>query len=151
MVVLTERARQPRARASGAAARRLANRRRAVENLDAAAPPMHVVVMDDDNLLRAVADLRWRIDELMGPGSRSVVVDITGLSHLSSRSLAALLWAQRRCRSRGGQVYLHGANRRCRDLLARTGLTAVLAVDHEPTTGFTVPYGPAVDAQEAHR
>lgn len=86
------------------------------------------LVLDDARWLQGVADLRWRIDELMPPGAASLVVDIGGLSRLSSGTLAALLLAQRRCRVRGGQVLLIGANRRCRDLLARTGLDDVLHV-----------------------
>ncbi len=154
MVVLSTRARRARIRPPGSSSRRRDKVSRAPELLDASSPPLPVVVMDDANLLRAVADLRWRMDELMGPGNRSVVVDITGLSHLSSRSLAALLWAARRCRSRGGQVQLRGANRRCRDLLARTGLTAVLAVDQPETTEFATTDRSdrsPVPAQEARR
>jgi anti-anti-sigma factor len=75
-----------------------------------------------------VADLRWRLDELLPPSTPSLVVDTTGLTRLSSPTLAALLWAQRRCRLRGGQVRLQGANRRCREHLASTGLDEVFHV-----------------------
>lgn len=75
-----------------------------------------------------MADLRWRLDELLPSGAPSLVVDIAGLTRLSSQTSAALLWAQRRCRLRGGQVRLLGANRRCRELLARTGLNEVFHV-----------------------
>ena len=88
------------------------------------------LVLNDAELLRGVAALRWRLDELLPPGATSLVVDIHGLTRLSSQTLAALLWAQRRCRLRGGQVRLLGANRRCRELLARTGLTEVFHVLH---------------------
>jgi anti-anti-sigma factor len=86
------------------------------------------LVLDDAGLLRGVADLRWRLDELLPLGAQTLLVDIHALTRLSSQTLAALLWAQRRCRLRGGQVRLLGANRRCRELLARTGLDEVFQV-----------------------
>jgi anti-sigma B factor antagonist len=88
-----------------------------------------VVSLDDDNLLRGLSDLRWHLDELLAGRAPVLVVDISGLSRLSSATLAALLWAQRGCRSRGGGVLLRGPNRRCRDVLARTGLIDLFSVD----------------------
>ncbi len=86
------------------------------------------LVLDDDGLLRGLSDLRWSFDDLLPAGANRLVVDVRGLTRLSSQTLAALLWAQRRCRVRGGQVRLLGANRRCRDLLQRTGLDQVFDV-----------------------
>ena len=106
-------------------------------HLDEASQPVHRdvrsrpsghLVLDDAGLLRGVADLRWRLDDLLPHGAQALVVDIHGLTRLSSQTLAALLWAQRRCRLRGGHVRLVGANRRSRELLARTGLTEVFHV-----------------------
>lgn len=88
-----------------------------------------IVSLDDDNLLRGLADLRWHLDELLAGRGPVLVVDISGLSHLSSATLAVLLWAQRGCRSRGGGVQLRGPNKRCRDMLARTGLIDLFSVD----------------------
>lgn len=89
------------------------------------------LVLDDDSLLSGLADLKWRLDELLPGRASTLVVDLSGLTHLSSATLAALLWAQRRCRVRGGEVVLQGANRRCRQVLARTGLSSVFVVRAE--------------------
>jgi anti-anti-sigma factor len=86
----------------------------------------------DDSLLGGLTDLRWRLDELLPARSTTLVVDISGLSQLSSATLAGLIWAQRRCRARGGAVVLQGANRRSRQMLARTGLSSVFAIRSEP-------------------
>lgn len=88
-----------------------------------------VVSLDDDNLLRGLADLRWHLDGLLAGRDPVLVVDISGLSRLSSATLAGLLWAQRGCRGRGGGVMLRGPNKRCRDMLARTGLIDLFSVD----------------------
>ncbi len=91
------------------------------------------LILNDDTRLSGVADLRWRLDELLpADAPPSLVVDISGLTRLSSPTLAALLWAQRRCQLRGGQMRLVGANRRCREHLARTGLDEVFH-DRSPT------------------
>lgn len=92
-----------------------------------------VVTLDDVVLLRGLGDLTWRLGDLLGAGGASVVVEISGLDRLSSATLAALLRAQRVCRARGGRVVVRGANRRCREVLARTGLAGFF--DIEPSTG----------------
>jgi anti-anti-sigma factor len=88
-----------------------------------------VLRMDDASLFKVVADLRWRTEELLAEPHPHLVVDISGLTRLSSATLAALLWAQRYCRARGGAVRLTGPNRRNRELLARTGLAELFCVD----------------------
>lgn len=115
VALLAERVRSPRRGQQARSPRR------------SASSPGHLV-LDDAGLLRGVADLRWRLDDLLPHGAHALVVDIHGLTRLSSQTLAALLWAQRRCRLRGGHVRLLGANRRSRELLARTGLTEVFHV-----------------------
>lgn len=88
-----------------------------------------LVVLDDPTLLRGLGDLRWRLDHLLVGHPPVLVVDISALSRLSSATLAALLWAHRTCRRRGGRVLLRGPNKRCHDLLTRTGLLDLFAVD----------------------
>lgn len=95
------------------------------------APPAAVVHLDDASLLAGLTDLRWRLDELLAGRPPVLVVDISQLSRLSSATLAALLWAQRRCRARGGRVVLRHPNKRCGDILTRTGL-APLFSDERP-------------------
>jgi anti-anti-sigma factor len=87
-----------------------------------------VVVLDDHSLLQGLTDLRWRLDALMTGDTGTLILDVTGLERLSSATLAAMLWAQRTCQSRGGRVIVRGPNRRCREMLTRTGLATVFEV-----------------------
>jgi anti-anti-sigma factor len=88
-----------------------------------------VVTLDDAVPLRGLADLTWRLGDLLGGGATCLVVDISGLERLSSATLAALLRAQRTCRARGGRVVVRGANRRCCEVLARTGLSGFFDIE----------------------
>jgi anti-anti-sigma factor len=88
-----------------------------------------VVTLDEQLLLRGLADLTWRLGDLLGGGGNRLVVDISGLERLSSATLAALLRAQRTCRARGGRVVVRGANRRCCEVLARTGLSGFFDIE----------------------
>lgn len=85
--------------------------------------------LDDENLLKGLSQLRWHLDDLLAGRSPVLVVEISGLSRLSSATLAALLWAQRGCRGRGGRVVLRGPTKRCRDVLVRTGLVDLFSVE----------------------
>jgi anti-anti-sigma factor len=109
-------------------------------------PDAAVVHLDDDTLLRGLADLRWRVDDLLAGGRRFLVVDIAGLARLSSATLAALLWAHRACRARGGRLVLSGPNRRCQEMLSRTGLVDVFAVTTTAPAGPTPAVGGRVVA-----
>jgi anti-anti-sigma factor len=113
-------------------ARRSAHRR--LREQDSPAGSATTLALTDDCLLLRLADLRWHLDELLGDGPTTLVVDVTGLSQLSSATLAGLLWAQRRCQARGGCVVLRGADHRCRDKIARTGLGDVLPVVGDAST-----------------
>jgi anti-anti-sigma factor len=88
----------------------------------------------DDMLDSGVADLRWLIHAALVDGARRLVVDLDAVERLSSSAVASLLSAHRACRARGGRVVLHGAGRRTRDLLVRTGLRHVLGDDEDAST-----------------
>lgn len=84
-----------------------------------------VVRLSDHTVREAIHDLRWRLDEMLAAGPSTVVVDVTGLTRLSSPTIAALLWAKRRCAARGVQLVLGGPDqvllqRACLDGLFRT-------------------------------
>lgn len=83
--------------------------------------------LDDASLLDGIATLRWHLDDLLEAGP-TVVVDVSRLSGFSSVTLAALLYAQRRCRARGAQIVLIGTSPRCAGLLSRAGLLDVFCV-----------------------
>ncbi|MGY1594250.1 STAS domain-containing protein [Geodermatophilus sp. SYSU D00708] len=85
--------------------------------------------LDDALLADGLADVRWLLHDALLAGARRVVVDLSDLTHLSSPAVASFLWAHRTCRARGGAVVLRGANRRTEDLLRRTGLWHVMAVE----------------------
>jgi anti-anti-sigma factor len=88
-----------------------------------------LIVLDDALLADGVADVRWLLHDALLAGARRLVVDLTGVQHLSSTAVASFLWAHRICRARGGAVVLRGANRRTEDLLHRTGLWRVLQIE----------------------
>ena len=88
-----------------------------------------LIVLDDALFAEGVADVRWLLHDALLAGARRLVVDLTGVQHLSSTAVASFLWAHRICRARGGAVVLRGANRRTEDLLQRTGLWRVLQIE----------------------
>ena len=85
--------------------------------------------LDDAVLADGLADVRWLLHDALLAGARQLVVDLTGVQHLSSSAVASFLSAHRTCRARGGAVVLRGANRRTEDLLHRTGLWRVMVLE----------------------
>jgi len=96
-------------------------------------PDEVVVALSEAALVDGLADARWLLHDALRAGARRIVVDLSGVSALASPALASFLWAHRICRARGGALALRGADRRTRDMLARTGLWRVLEV--RPTAG----------------
>jgi len=88
-----------------------------------------VVVLDAALVAGGLIDLRSRVQDVVLSGVRTIIVDVSQLDCLSSAMLTALLWAQRRCRARGGTVLLREPSRRSTDMLRRTGLWNVLAIE----------------------
>ncbi|NYJ08593.1 STAS domain-containing protein [Petropleomorpha daqingensis] len=87
-----------------------------------------VVRLSEALLVDGLADARWLLHDALRAGARRIVVDLSGVPSLSSPALASFLSAHRICRARGGALALRGADRRTRDMLARTGLWRVLEV-----------------------
>jgi anti-anti-sigma factor len=85
--------------------------------------------LDDALLADGLADVRWLLHDALMAGARHLVVDLSGVHHLSSSAVASFLSAHRTCRARGGAVVLRGADRRTQDLLHRTGLWRVMVVE----------------------
>lgn len=110
----------------------------------------YVVQLDDESLLRGLTEIRGRLATTAAGGPTVLVVDLSGLERLSSATLAALLWARRTCYARGGRVVLRNPNRRCRDVLTRTGLAALFDISSERTERTTsisaLPRSRAVNA-----
>lgn len=87
-----------------------------------------VVALDDDSLLEGLANLRTGVRAHLVDGRQRIVVDIAGISRLSSATVAALLWTKRSCRSRGTQVIVRGPSQGSVDMLTRAGLSEVFDI-----------------------
>ncbi len=85
--------------------------------------------LDDAVLADGLADVRWLLHDALLAGARRLVVDLSGVQHLSSSAVASFLSAHRTCRARGGAVVLRGADRLTEDLLHRTGLWRVMVLE----------------------
>lgn len=100
-----------------------------------------VVVMHlhPDDVCHDLVGLRDRVACLVVQGARTLVVDASQVQRLSSATITALLWAQRRCRARGGSVVVRRPSAETLQLLVRTGLYDVLDVELGATPGAAVP------------
>ncbi|WP_162605345.1 STAS domain-containing protein [Jiangella ureilytica] len=87
-----------------------------------------VVPLSDRTLRECIHDLRWRLEEMLADGPSALVVDVSGLTRLSSPTIAALLWAKRRCTARRVRVMLSQPDQAMVDLLHRAGLDDVLEI-----------------------
>ncbi|GAW52252.1 hypothetical protein PD653_3496 [Nocardioides sp. PD653] len=65
------------------------------------------------------------LDALLERGPRTLEVDLSEISHLSSTTVTTLLWIQRRCSVRGVRVVICAASNRNFSALRRIGLVAV--------------------------
>ncbi|WP_141781205.1 STAS domain-containing protein [Nocardioides albertanoniae] len=81
--------------------------------------------LSDGTGREALHDLRWRIDEMLADSPRAVVVEVSGLTRLSSATIAALLWAKRRCTTRGVGLLLTDPDNALAGQLHRAGLHTV--------------------------
>ncbi len=84
-----------------------------------------VVPLSDRTVREALHDLRWRTEEMLADGPEAVVVEVSGLTRLSSATVAALLWAKRRCTSRGVRLLLTDPDDALAGQLHRAGLDTV--------------------------
>ena len=96
-----------------------------------------VVPLSDQTLREGIHDLRWRLEEMLADGPSALVIDVSGLTRLSSPTIAALLWAKRRCTARGVRVTLKQPDQAMVGLLHRTGLDDVLEIQppHDSALG----------------
>jgi anti-anti-sigma factor len=100
-----------------------------------------VVRLTDDALLRGLSDIKGHLAATTSGGTTVLVLDVSELERLSSTTLAAMLWARRTCYARGGRVVVRGPNRRCRDVLIRTGLSSLFDIRpaHSRTQQMSTP------------
>ncbi|GAB2681439.1 STAS domain-containing protein [Thalassiella azotivora] len=91
-----------------------------------------VVHLDEGSPVEALNRLRTAVSAHLLDGGRTVVVDVSRLSRLSSGTVAALLWAKRHCRARGGTVVVRGATSDSLTTLTRSGLGDVFDIEPGP-------------------
>lgn len=94
-----------------------------------------LVVLEDESLLHGLGEIKGRLADTTGGGAAVLILDLSRLERLSSATLAAMLWARRTCYARGGRVVVRHPNRRCREVLTRTGLAALFDIRPERTAG----------------
>jgi len=101
----------------------------AVDLFDGPAQRADVVVeLREDSIIEGLTTLRSVVRRHLLAGGCHVVVDIAGISRLSSAMVAALLWTQRHCRARGGQVTVRGPSQDSLNMLRRAGLGEVFDI-----------------------
>jgi anti-anti-sigma regulatory factor len=106
-----------------------------------------VVALRDDGLLEGIAELRWRLDDLLGGGQSTLVIDVSGVGRISSTTVAAMLWAKRRCRARRVSVVVRDPSRRSLDQIRRTGLMNTFDIE----SPLLRPTDEAGDGAHQHR
>lgn len=92
-----------------------------------------VVPLSDGTVREALHDLRWRLEEILAGGPAAVIVDVAGLTRLSSVTVAALLWANRRCVTRGVRLDLSDPGGRLANQLRAAGLDTIWEIRTGPT------------------
>jgi anti-anti-sigma factor len=97
-----------------------------------------VVELRPEDMPHALLDLHRVVTHAVQRGACRVVVDASLVDCLSSTTITALLWAQRRCRARGGSVVLRNPSARSMALVIRTGLWDVVEVEAgAPRSGWS--------------
>lgn len=87
-----------------------------------------VLVLDEGGLRSGLATLRWHLGPLLEDGPAALVVDVSGLTTLSSATVAVLLRTRRLCRARGGRLVLYRPHRNVVAVLRRAGLEELFEV-----------------------
>ena len=89
--------------------------------------------LHDDSLLQDLTHLRSDVRAHVAQGRERIVVDVAAVGRLSSATVAALLWAKRYCRARGGRIVVRGPSQDSVDMLVRAGLGEVFEIELAPT------------------
>ena len=97
------------------------------------------VWLDDSRIRDGLADLRWRLDDLLAGGSSRLIIDVSGVGLLSSATMAAMLWTKRRCMTRGVQMVVRNPTRQSLSVLRRSGLLVALCVENDECTSLPTP------------
>ena len=87
------------------------------------------VAMSDPLRASGLDDLQWQLTGLLGGGTNTLVIDVSGVVRLSSACVATLLGVKRTCRARRVRVVLSGPPNRTLEVLTRTGLASVFEIE----------------------
>jgi anti-anti-sigma regulatory factor len=82
----------------------------------------NVIILAEPTLRDDLARLRSRLEGVLAAGRSPVIIDVSGLECPSSTTVAAMLWAKRRCSARRVGLVLRNPSHRSRSVLRRTGL-----------------------------
>ncbi len=77
----------------------------------------------------APEELRRQLPVLLGGGTDTLVIDVSGVDRLSSACVATLLAVKRTARARRVRVVLAGPSDRTREVIVRTGLASVFEIE----------------------
>lgn len=88
-----------------------------------------VMALESAGLMPTLDDLEQRLDAALAGGPRTLVLDMSAVARVSSTTVAALLWARRRCSARGVEVVLRNPSRRCLAAMRRAGLLTAVATE----------------------
>ncbi|WP_162529902.1 STAS domain-containing protein [Nocardioides caldifontis] len=66
---------------------------------------------------------------ILDEGPTALVVDLSGLTRMSSSTVTTLLWLTQHCRARGMRMRLRGPSSHSRSTLRRAGLLGILPVE----------------------
>jgi anti-anti-sigma factor len=77
----------------------------------------------------APEELRGQLPGLLGGGTDTLVIDVSGVDRLSSSCVATLLAVKRTARARRVHVVLAGPSDRTREVIVRTGLASVFEIE----------------------
>ncbi len=77
----------------------------------------------------APEELRGELPGLLGGGTDTLVIDVSGVDRLSSSGVATLLAVKRTARARRVHVVLAGPSDRTREVIVRTGLASVFEIE----------------------
>lgn len=99
--------------------------------------PGEIIVPMRDDPRAGTAEFARCLDAALATRPRVLVLDMTEVRHVSSTTVAMLLWTRRLCAAHGVGVILGEPSRRCREALHRTGLLEVV------TDGPVAPRGRA--------
>ena len=87
------------------------------------------VAMTDPLPASGLDHLQWQLAGLLGGGTDTLVIDVSGVDRLSSAGVAALLGVRRTCQARRVRVVLAGPPNRTLEVLTRTGLASVFEIE----------------------